>query len=268
MLWLKNKLGASYNVFDTEELLEASIRAVREQIDYINIVYQRTSNSGQNCSEKLLPTLNYLLELGLIDELIEFTPDLSVSSHFNELEKRNIGLLNSRKNKCTHFISLDADEFYKEDQFAKAKSYVYENKIKSSCVTLVNYFKAPIYQMQYSGSSEYYVSFIFKISRKTKFEFNTDFPVLIDPTRRIKSKKSHLFSPSEIKMHHMTLVRRNIRSKIENSSANSIYKKNNIDKYVSYFNNWSFGESVYPPSNYDNIVELNIVPNFFDIKID
>ena len=34
------RLGACYNLFDCEELLEFSIRSLRGQVDYIVVVYQ------------------------------------------------------------------------------------------------------------------------------------------------------------------------------------------------------------------------------------
>ena len=42
------KVGISYNLFDGEELLEASIKSVRDNVDYISIVYQTESNFGKN----------------------------------------------------------------------------------------------------------------------------------------------------------------------------------------------------------------------------
>ena len=46
-------LGAAYNVFDNEELLEASVRSIRSEVDFVAIVYQRTSNFGAPCSASL-----------------------------------------------------------------------------------------------------------------------------------------------------------------------------------------------------------------------
>lgn len=261
------KLGASYNLFDTEELLEASVRAIRNEVDYINIVYQTTSNTGEPCSEKLLPILEYLFTKGYIDELIEYRPNFKLQPHENEIRKRNIGLKHARKNNCTHFVSLDSDEFYAEEQLIEAKKTILNGDIDFTAVQLTNYFKKPIYQMVYKNQPEYYVSFIFKIKRFRKFKLDIDFPVLVDPTRRIKGKRFLLFDKETIEMHHMTLVRENISSKLKNSSSNAIYKKNNIHDYVEYFNNWKEGQPVYPPSNYSNIVEIKKVKNQFNIAL-
>ena len=55
------KLGVSYNIFDGEELLENSIKSIRENVDYISVVYQEVSNFGNPCDENLIPLLNDLL---------------------------------------------------------------------------------------------------------------------------------------------------------------------------------------------------------------
>ena len=41
------RLGVSYNVFDGEELLEESISKIRDNVDFICVVYQNTSNFGE-----------------------------------------------------------------------------------------------------------------------------------------------------------------------------------------------------------------------------
>ena len=263
----KMKLAVSYNLFDTEELLEASIATIREEVDYINVVYQTVSNTGKPCSKELISTVKELENQGFIDELILYTPNFDIQPHDNELKKRNIGLKFAKKNKCTHFLSLDSDEFYNNEQLAIAKKTIIENQIDYTAVRLTNYFKSAIYEMNYHNQPDYFVSFIFKIKRFHKFELNIHFPVLVDPTRRIKGRKFLLFDKNTIQMHHMTLVRKNIRSKLESSSSNHVYIKNNIEDYVTYFNNWEYGQDAYPPSNYNNIVSIKVVPNQFNIHL-
>ena len=56
------KLGISYNLFDGEELLEYSIQSVRNSTDHINVVYQKTSNWGEPCSENLEDLLSDLVK--------------------------------------------------------------------------------------------------------------------------------------------------------------------------------------------------------------
>ena len=52
------RLGASYSVFDSEELLEYSIKSIRKNVDYISVVYQTVSNHVIPCNEGLVPLLD------------------------------------------------------------------------------------------------------------------------------------------------------------------------------------------------------------------
>ena len=45
------KLGVSYNLFDGEELLENSIKCIRDSVDHISVVYQSTSNFGEKSTD-------------------------------------------------------------------------------------------------------------------------------------------------------------------------------------------------------------------------
>ena len=47
------KLGISYNVFDSEELLEGSINQIKKLASFISVVYQKKSNYGNDCSDNL-----------------------------------------------------------------------------------------------------------------------------------------------------------------------------------------------------------------------
>ena len=82
------KLGACYNVFDGEELLEASILSIRDSVDFIVIVYQTVSNFGYSCDKGLLPLLEGLLRKGLVQELVHYTP-----KKFSSEEKKKLVII-------------------------------------------------------------------------------------------------------------------------------------------------------------------------------
>ncbi len=113
--------GASYSVFDGEELLESSLMSIRDETDYINVVYQRTSWYGNPCSDTLLDVLNACKANNLIDELIEYVPDLSKSARTQEREKRNVGLQHAIRAGCNFFMTMDCDEFYVKEELKKSQ---------------------------------------------------------------------------------------------------------------------------------------------------
>lgn len=249
------KLGVSYNIFDGEELLESSIKSIRNNVDYISVVYQTTSNFGNPCDEGLVPLLHDLQERGLIDEIFEYRPKVNRGGHFNEITKRNIGLSLSQGVNCTHHMAMDSDEFYTDEQFKYMKIVVEEGEYDSSACQMTTYYKEPIYRLD--PKEEYYVSLIYKIKNNSDYVMGTPFPVLVDPTRRMDSGNCKVFTRDEIEMHHMSYVRKDLRKKLQNSSASPNFR--NIDKLVNYFEEWEYpkqGLMGGAPDTFYNIVEV------------
>jgi len=252
------KLGVSYNLFDGEELLENSIKCIRDSVDHISVVYQSTSNFGEKCNEGLVPLLNRLKESGLIDEIIKYNPTLKNGGHYNEITKRNLGLYLSENAGCTHHMAMDSDEFYCEEQFKYLKKIMDDGNYDSSACQMVTYYKESIYRID--PKEEYYVPLIYKIRNNVEYVFADKFPVLVDPTRRMKTEKCKIFTRGEIEMHHMSYIRKDLRMKLNNSSAKGNFKS--IDKIVNHYNNWEYPQKALmggsPDKYYDIIKEEKI----------
>ena len=250
------KIGISYNVFDGEELLEASIKSIRNNVDYISVVYQTTSNFGNPCDEGLVPLLEDLKNRGLVDELFEYRPRINKGGHFNEITKRNIGLSLSEGAGCTHHMAMDSDEFYTDEDFKLMKSRMKTNDYESCACQMTTYYKEPIYRLE--PKEEYYVSLLFKIRQGVEFVMGHQFPVLVDPTRRMEPGRCKIFARDEIEMHHMSYVRKDLRKKLQNSSASPNFK--DINKLVNYFEEWEYPKKALmggAPDPFYNIVEVN-----------
>lgn len=258
------KVGVSYNIFDAEEHLEGSIKQIRNCVDFISVVYQQTSNFGDKCNPNLINLLNKLVSKKLVDQIVEYFPLQMANPHDNEINKRNIGLVLSKSNECTHHMSMDTDEYYKEDQFNYVKKIMLEGNYDSSACQMSTYYKEPIYRIE--PKEEYYVSLLFKIKPNVIYNFANKFPVLTDPTRSMVPGNFRSFSREEIEMHHMSFVRLDIEKKLNNSSAKINFEKF-IPEFLDYFKNWSCGMKAItpgkPPTEYDIIV----VENDFNINI-
>ena len=265
ILFHNKKLGVSYNVFDGLELLESSILSIRKNVDYINVVYQNISNYGEILKDDDLRLLNRLKNLKLIDNLILYNPNLKFSSHFNEVKKREIGLKDCLRHKCTYFLNMDTDEYYLEDQFLKAKRFIYEKDISCTACSMYYYIKSPHYKFVEPRRSTF-VPFICKVNFRTKLKFAADSFCLVDPTRMVSYKgKVYFFAPSILAMHHMAFVRKDLRKKFRNSSYNVSQKGKNINEEIKksvlsykfpddfYF----FGEGYY---------KIEYVEDMFNIK--
>lgn len=220
----KLKFGVSYSVFTGYELLEQSIKQLRSQVQYINIVYQRLSYHGKPLSEgyeKLEKLIFDLKNNGLVDEVILY-------EGFSEIEKRNIGLKAAKKAGVKYFMTMDCDEFYIPEEVEKAKKYILQHKISRSAVPYFNYSISPNYR---DIETVAFVPFFSKISYFTKLKKpNRNNPCTLDPTRVTSFSKYDLINfiicgmPyrfyifNDTIMHHMHSIRNNISDKFLHSS--------------------------------------------------
>lgn len=235
------KIGVSYNLFDGEELLEGSIKQIRNHVDFISVVYQKKSNFGNNCDENLPKFLNELKEKNIIDFIFEYKPILNLGGHFNEITKRNIGLSLSIQNGCTHHMSMDADEYYISSQFQYLIDETKKNNYDSTYCQMKTYYKS--WNFQLDPPEDYYVSLLFKIKNDNQFEMGKECPVLVDPTRRMESGTYRIFNREEIEMHHGSYIRKDLKKKLENSSASQNFK-NIISSLVDYYKVWTYPNPV------------------------
>lgn len=275
------RIGASYNFFDGEEILPYSVKSIRNSVSYIVVVYQEISNYGNNISKEAKKVLKNLLDKKMVDDVILYKPGNIGRGAVNETRKRNIGLQLCRNNKCSHYLTIDADELYDEEEFNKAASIISSKGFYGSFCLFRDYFKYPTYQMidnkpmtkQKNKSQRTSIPFLFKITNDTKhfhgaYNHIDWFKLLVDPTRMIiPLEKNHIkyFSPKELMMHHMSWVRKNITSKVENSSCNdSPQFRDRKEKIKKLYSSWDIGKSCpfAPPKN-----KINIVENKFGVKI-
>jgi hypothetical protein len=232
------KLGASYNLFDGEELIEKSILSIRDNVDYISVVFQTESNFGNPANEKITDILVELLRSGLVNEVVHYAPDISRHPHQNELRKRNVGLDLSIENGCTHHLSIDADEFYDKEEFRTAKNRIQEGGYDSSVCRLLTYYHDC--HTVLDPMENYFVSFIFRIREGVYYDI-IPFPVLVDPTRRMTPGNLLILEPSGLIMHHFSYVRESLLSKLQNSSAKENWNEEMMEKVIQHFSVWQPG---------------------------
>jgi hypothetical protein len=198
---------------------------------------------------------------GLIDSFYLYKPQLNAPiPHINEMNKRNMGLYVCQGEGCTHFMSMDSDEFYKEDELKKVLDVMVEGNYDSSACQLQTYWKSG--QWVLNPPEEYYVSLIYKIRNGVDFVLGHNFPVLVDPTRRMNPGNCKIFTRDEIEMHHASYVRNDIAKKLFNSSSISSFG-DIIEDLINYFNDWKEGDKAFMPDR--NKYELKKVDNIFNI---
>jgi hypothetical protein len=66
---------------------------------------------------------------------------------FNEVKKRELGRQAAERHGCTHFMTMDTDEFYLHDQFVAAKAHIVKHKLPATACRMRIIFKEPIYEL-------------------------------------------------------------------------------------------------------------------------
>lgn len=220
------KLAAGYVVFDGLETLESSIKSIRSSVDIVIVSYQKISWGNTQCSPNLIPTLESLKARGLIDEIMEFTkfvpsslvtPGEVLRAKSYECLKRQSTLEKALKLGATHYLSMDADEFYVKSQFDEAKAQIINDGLDATAVRYINYLTPTLNQ----GLSKFKVPFIYRIGPKSKHSAVQFMFGDIDPTRGIEDEsytRARIFDTSTIVMHHMEMLRADLLGKYQASS--------------------------------------------------
>lgn len=220
------KIAAIYCVWlDDIELLRHSINNIRPVVDEVIIVYSEKSNYGEG--SRWVPFVDANIK-------VNYEPNLNLPAQTNETTKRNIGIQKARELGFTHFVMMDADEFYDQNEFEEAKRTI-DLKHGLVCRSKV-YFREPTLTIGYDTTL---VPFIHKLTPNIKCTFNREYPfawtsedgkpftnkkqIRIDPTRSYNLNTGVFWS--DVTMHHMSWVRSDVRRKIRNSTA-----KHNIER--------------------------------------
>lgn len=238
-------VGVSFNVFNGEEHLIAAIRSIRQQVDHISLVVQFISNMGNPCSENLRMTLQLVSDLRLADEVFIFIPDFSATPVENELSKRKIGLNLAKKAAVTHFMTMDCDEYYDENEMKSAKQLIKEFNIKATAVRTYLHIKRPIYRSRFPEPT--CCAFLTEIDANSELCLGINYPYMVDPTRRVINKFPVFMMPTSIiTMKHMNLVRKDLRNKLDNSTNAAATEF--MDAVFKAVEHWRLGENLILPN--------------------
>jgi hypothetical protein len=246
------KLAAIYNIWDGIELLQGSVKCLKDHVDVFIIVWQDVSNFGESYS----PLADIPLDTfeGAAHKVFPIKYDPVVGAGmFNEKKKRNIGLDMARAHGCTHFLHIDCDEYYED--FGKAKELFIQSGKPGSVCKLYTYFKLPT--LRFENPDGYFVPFIHELREDTQAGVR-HYPFYVDPTRRINETD---VVELPVFMHHFSWVRKDIEKKCRNSSA-----KENIENGTMLLDYHSpeVSAGYYVQDYCQKLVE---VPDLFDLHL-
>lgn len=220
------RLIASYNVWaDGLDLLKPSVENILPLVDQVLIVFSNYSNYGHYIPFTCLEPHEKVTYLN-------FEPNLNQSPHVNETEKRNAGLRWAKERGYSHFLNMDADEFYEHEPFLIEKTRIEKYEIAGMVCGIKVYFKSPTLTI---GFDHTLVPFIHKLTPGLRFDqnnktypfaYDSDGHAHIDPTRRLNIENG--VEMSSIIMHHASWIRKDFKLKIENSAARNNLRKSSI----------------------------------------
>ncbi len=207
------RLAAIFIHWGDWELLEKAVDSIYPQVDGVIQVFSYKSNIGEDDPISVCACC----EEGF--RRYQFEPDLSKMARENETTKRNYGLEMARRDGYTHFIMLDADEFYLDIE--EAKKEFDDPELNGLVCESITYFKSPT--LCFDDTTR--VPFIHKLTPELRFVKNYHYPFsvneasnpAIDPTRTMNIAEG--VKMSKVKMHHMSFIRSDIRKKIRNSAG-------------------------------------------------
>lgn len=213
------RLVAIYNVWDDWGMLSYSVKNIEPLVDGIIIVASHKSNYGEK--SEIPPEW--------LGKVVIQEPQPGKSARENETAKRNHGLELAKKAGYTHFLTMDADEFYEPEPFLKAKER-FHVELKGFVCNCQTYFKSPQLTI---GLDTTLVPFIHKLSDHIRHGFNKGYPfawegnkIRIDPTRSLNIYDG--VERIDLAMHHYSWVRKDYQKKIRNSTARSNLERSTI----------------------------------------
>ena len=213
------KLVACYNAWsDCPELLTKSILNIKPVVDGIIVICSDWSYSGT------------FKEFPIRDLPQDNVKYVYANPSHNETSKRNLGLDEARKAGYTHFLMIDGDEYYRQEDVIKDRAFLEDRHDINGlvCRTKVLFAKPTL-----TCDDHTLVPYIHKLTSRTKAGNFRNYPFAydengahIDPTRRLNYEDG--IQMSDTIMYHASWIRKDFELKIANSPAVRNLRKSTI----------------------------------------
>jgi len=253
-------LTACFTVWNGLELLQKSFDNIYNNVDNIIICYQKISNKGNNNPD----IKQFLEEFQGRNKLyiIEFVPDLRVNTKENERRKHQQMIDFAKKLESTHYLLAATDHFYKEEEFKYGKELVEKENFDVSFTKMYTYYKEVTWQID--PPEEYYMPFICKLYPNTAIIRMPYYPVLVDPSVQVNTfKKNYVFKPTEIMLHHYSMIREDIKNKFDNAAASIRWTPEQIKTFTEEYENYDLKKN--EGVTYFKGAKIKIVENWFGL---
>jgi len=233
------KLGLIINVFEGTEHLEAILTELRGCVDLVVLLWQKVSYFGTPLAPEDREEVKRLRGTPLVDECVEFFPNLAKDPLTQERTKRNLAVHIARERGMSHVLVIDSDEFYLKEPFLLAKAEIEEHGFVATYCTYINYYKDFDHRLVYDRA--FFVPFIHETS--LEYELSKG-PGPIDSTRTLGDKgvKTAAFPERLIQMHHAAWIRKDIQKKLANWSNKALYTSTLLAETLHCWDTWEEGQ--------------------------
>jgi len=263
------KVGVSYNSFYNVDVLKKSIESIINVVDYVCVIHQKKSFSGEIGSYENEQLLLELQNYGYIDELVIYETEYTDKID-GMIDKRNLGLEKCKSVNCEYIMTLDNDECYNDRQLREEVNLMKLNNIDTLYSPIITYYKSDKY---YFLEDKLYVPSIYKIDDR-KYGRRIYSSVLSDPARKMVENK---YLISRMYMHHLTYLENNFKEKIGSKILFNVDKTKKDFSVVILENlqKWSHGDNAIVIGNdknnenilvYKDLSFIDKIVNEFDIK--
>jgi len=250
------------NVFEGTEHLEPILTELRECVDLVVLLWQKVSYFGTPIAPEDREEIQRLQGIGLVDECIEFFPDLAKDPLTQERTKRNLAVQIAQEQDMSHVLVIDSDEYYLREAVLRAKFELEERGFVSTYCTYVNYYKDFEHRLVYNRA--FFVPFIHETNVKYA---PSKGPGPIDPTRTLADKglKTAALPSWLVQMHHAAWIRKDIRKKLSVWSNKSLYTKALLQETLQRWDTWEEGQdAIMLFKALGNQIPIKRVPSVFD----
>ena len=263
------KFGLGIVAFDDTTHIKNICAEIRDLCDVIVICLQDTSYFGTPIPSDVPDYVESLVAEGFVDDIMWFVGkdygESEIAPRLTETDKRNSILDKLQYDYgCSHSMIIDSDEFYSHDEFKQGMIDVEDNDIDVCYCQYVNYYRDYRHVMCWPYKT--YVPFVTVSSYRFDFK-NGSFDKPSDPTRRYvvtePGKRVGILPFEHVKMHHLSWIRHNIESKIDNWSSKRYFQdvEGLRERIIDRYNNYKDGQNaVIMFGTPNNEVVVNVLP--------
>lgn len=226
------KTGMGIVAYEGTEHLRAILSELKGCVDTTVILLQRESYQGKPIHPEDWDEVWALKRDGLVDDVIEFPRIDHMPPREQETVRRNQGMAYLQSKGCDYAIISDSDEFYKRDEFLRAKDFVRQNLPEATYAYYKNYYKTPNFALL-DDCFDTKRGVPFLCNTKLRFMFDIPMSIPTDATRRVNSQDIAVLKEEALTMHHWSWIRKDIRRKVEVWSSRDWFSDKEFEEMIS-----------------------------------